>query len=172
MNIYVKYFVWFLLNLVLDVLCNTKMALQGGWITPKIGVLGVYHPWHNTPETRIILLFDAGCLLFIHVTIDNATSIVCYLSQFRWSTHDPKKSYCSSFQSFDIRSVMVPLMMSSALCDSGTSASGITWPSCTSFQLFWPKEWNNIIFSAISTMYCQHWCQWNHTEKSCCTSFW
>ena len=51
--------------MVLSVLLNIKMALQGGWITPKIGVLGVYCPWHNTPKTRIMLLIDAGCLLFI-----------------------------------------------------------------------------------------------------------
>ena len=41
------------------------MALQGGWITTKIGVLGVYHSWTTPLETWIILAKNAGCLLFI-----------------------------------------------------------------------------------------------------------
>ena len=32
---------------------------------PKLGVLGVYHLWVVSPETRIILVKNAVCLLFI-----------------------------------------------------------------------------------------------------------
>ena len=35
-----------------------------GWITPKIGVLGVYHSWTTPLETWIILAKNADCLLF------------------------------------------------------------------------------------------------------------
>ena len=36
-----------------------------GWITPKIGVLGVYLSWTTPLETWIIFARNAGCLLFI-----------------------------------------------------------------------------------------------------------
>ena len=81
-----------------------------------------------------------------------------------------QKSCCISFQSLDIRNA---LMMPSASCDTDSSTSGITWLSCTSFQLSWPKEWHDVIFNIIGTMWCQHCCQWYDMNKeSWFTSLW
>ena len=68
---------------------------------------------------------------------------------------------------------MVPLMMPPASCDTDTSANSIKGPSCTSLQLSLPKEWYDVIFNAIGTVWCQHWCCWHDMNKeSCFASFW
>ena len=46
-------------------------------------------------------------------------------------------------------------------------------PSCTSFQLSWPKKYSGAIDNTINITWCQDWCKWCHvTRNSCCTSFW
>ena len=48
-----------------------KNGIARGWITTKIGVLGVYHSWTSPLETWIILAKNAGCLLFILLCISS-----------------------------------------------------------------------------------------------------
>ena len=54
-------------------------------------------------------------------------------------------------------------------CDSTAVISGITVPKmscCTSFQSSGKKECSSIIDSVVSIMWCWHWHQWHHINKS------
>ena len=121
---------------------------------------------------------DTSCQSSLHNQcngiINNAISITCCLCHCQWQWQFTTKRSCyTSFQSFWHKNGMLPLMKPSASCDTDTTANGITWPRCTSFQLFWGEEHSYVIFNAIGTMWCQFWHQWHHMYKeSCFTSSW
>ena len=79
------------------------------------------------------------------------------------------------FSCLDQRNVVVPLTMLLALCDTKTSASGITWPKksyCTSFGSSGANKCTCVSYYAIITWcQCQH--QMHHMTKKvmCCTLF-
>ena len=58
-----------------------KNGIARGWITTKIGVLGVYHSWTTSLETWIILAKNAAWLLFILFSL----KLKCAWKKYHWT---------------------------------------------------------------------------------------
>ena len=90
------------------------------------------------PERSCCILFQSYWPHKCNGTFDNTICITCCLCQSLWE-HITKISCCTSFNPFDIRNWIVSFMMPCISNDTEASANSITWPHCTSFQL-WPRE--------------------------------
>ena len=69
----------------------------------------------------------------------------------------PQSHIVPYFDCLDLGDTVVPLMMSSALCDADTGFNGTKWPRmscCIKFQLSWPKVCNSAINDASSITWC------------------
>ena len=90
--------------------------------------------WHDQ-KSDVELPFQSSWSKKCKGAIDDAISITCCLCHFHWEHMTKNILQHYYFNHFDIRNAAVPLMMPLAWMDTDTTANGITWPSCTSFQL-------------------------------------
>ena len=114
-------------------------------------------------------------LASVSCAIDDTIGIIC--ADAKMASHH-QKSCCTLFYHPDLRNTMMTLVMPSTSHDANVSHNGTTspkWPCCTSFLMFWQKEWNDIINATIGFMWCwhqcqchqwlRHWCQQCHMTK-------
>ena len=100
--------------------------------------------------------------------IDTAISIMWHQCQLHYITNEVM--LVCHFDCVHLRNAMVQLMILSASHDSSSSVNGITWPTmscCTSFQLFWPKEYK-VPLMTQSASHDANAITW--PISSCCTS--
>ena len=87
--------------------------------------------------------------------------------QHQWmpmASHDKVMSHLISI--VYLINVIMPMMIPSASQYTNTSANGITWPRCTSFQSSWHKECNGAIHNSTVIKWCQQWCQYELTDAT------
>ena len=78
------------------------------------------------------------------------------------ASHDRESPITPQFNCLDLRNAMMPFIMVFALYAVG--ANDVTWPKETYAYHFTclPKENSDVIYGAISIIWCWYWSQWHH----------